>query len=265
MSEKRNKRICFAYDVFFGAFTVVFGALLIAQALKLFFQFSATEGAIFTRERVADALSPLAVPGVLWIVAAIAAFVLRELFPFKPSAVRLGNGYALYRLKKRMTERPQGELSDARRAVLREERILTVIRLFCLAVCAATAVYMIVYLSMPSHFPKTDVVGEVRDLVFHVFPWIALSFALCLGAAAYSEYSAKKQLPFVRQLTAGVAAERSPSGVFAALQGARFRLAVRIAIGVLGVTLVIVGICNGDMRAMLIKAINICTECIGLG
>lgn len=42
-------------------------------------------------------------------------------------------------------------------------------------------------------------------------------------------------------------------------------LASRIAVGVAAVTFVFVGIFNGGANDVLIKAINICTECIGLG
>ena len=40
---------------------------------------------------------------------------------------------------------------------------------------------------------------------------------------------------------------------------------VRLALLTVGAILVIAGIFNGSMRDVLIKAINICTECIGLG
>ena len=42
-------------------------------------------------------------------------------------------------------------------------------------------------------------------------------------------------------------------------------LAIRIVLAVIGVALVIWGSLNGNMQAVFIKAINICTECIGLG
>ena len=41
--------------------------------------------------------------------------------------------------------------------------------------------------------------------------------------------------------------------------------AVKIAVLVAAVIFVIAGIFNGSMEDMLIKAINICTECVGLG
>ena len=39
----------------------------------------------------------------------------------------------------------------------------------------------------------------------------------------------------------------------------------RIAVLVVAVVFVIAGIMNGSMEDMLIKAVNICTECVGLG
>ena len=40
---------------------------------------------------------------------------------------------------------------------------------------------------------------------------------------------------------------------------------VRAAIGVTAITFIVLGVLNGGMRDVFIKAINICTECIGLG
>ena len=37
------------------------------------------------------------------------------------------------------------------------------------------------------------------------------------------------------------------------------------ALVVLGVTLVVLGILNGGMRDVFVKAVRICSECIGLG
>lgn len=42
-------------------------------------------------------------------------------------------------------------------------------------------------------------------------------------------------------------------------------LVARIAVGVVAVTFILVGVINGGANDVLIKAINICTECIGLG
>ena len=42
-------------------------------------------------------------------------------------------------------------------------------------------------------------------------------------------------------------------------------MGVRICLYCIAAVLIVLGIRNGGMRDVLIKAINICTECIGLG
>ncbi len=42
-------------------------------------------------------------------------------------------------------------------------------------------------------------------------------------------------------------------------------VAFRVGLGLAGVALVVVGIFNGGMRDVFLKAVNICTQCIGLG
>ena len=39
----------------------------------------------------------------------------------------------------------------------------------------------------------------------------------------------------------------------------------RLALLALALLLIVLGILQGDLRAVLAKAVNICTECIGLG
>ena len=48
-------------------------------------------------------------------------------------------------------------------------------------------------------------------------------------------------------------------------QAGKMQSAARIAILCLGVLFIILGVMNGGSRDVLVKAINICTECIGLG
>lgn len=41
--------------------------------------------------------------------------------------------------------------------------------------------------------------------------------------------------------------------------------AARVVIALAAVILIVLGVLNGGMRDVLVKAVNICTECIGLG
>lgn len=48
-------------------------------------------------------------------------------------------------------------------------------------------------------------------------------------------------------------------------ENAKFQTVARITVLCLGVLFIILGTMNGGARDVLVKAINICTECIGLG
>ena len=57
----------------------------------------------------------------------------------------------------------------------------------------------------------------------------------------------------------------NPSGSGNGEERARKLKTAKIAVFAVAVVFVIAGIMNGSMEDMLIKAVNICTECIGLG
>ncbi len=59
--------------------------------------------------------------------------------------------------------------------------------------------------------------------------------------------------------------EHGPDGKSASESAAKNIRIARLAVLVLAVIFVIAGIINGSMEDMIIKAVNICTECVGLG
>lgn len=112
-----------------------------------------------------------------------------------------------------------------------------------------------VYLS--SVFQWEDVAARLRNIAFP----LALCGAICAGtfilhAAFAKEWRAPagircgsiRQKEYCSQL---------PSG------GCLVRL--RAIILVIAIVFIVLGVMNGGLRDVLVKAINICTECIGLG
>ena len=58
---------------------------------------------------------------------------------------------------------------------------------------------------------------------------------------------------------------RSPGKIAAVLQSPITLWGVRLAVLIVAIVFIILGVMNGGMADVLGKAINICTECIGLG
>ena len=283
--QKNGKYVRLIYGILLGVMTVILGALLIGFTFEIYN--GGSDGlSVFSRAKVGKQLMRLLPAIVIWIVMVAAGFVLWEVFPEPKKKLKPDTRYTLYRLKKRMPRTVEGDLQNSLNAVKHEELILKILWLAAGALCLGAAIYTIVYLANPSNFPAVENLSvPVYDMVKHVMPCVAAAFAVCLGVAVYEGVSAKRQLKEVTALTRGVKeAQPKPNKIRVWLeaksQSSKFFafllktfdfnvkhrvLILRVIVGCLGVAFVIAGIFNGSMREVFTKAINICSECIGLG
>ncbi len=285
--EKTSKTVRLVTGIVLGAMTVILGALFIWQTLSIYL---AGDG--YSREGVAAAIGRISPAILIWLVMAVAAFVLWEVFPAPKKRFKQDKLYTLYRLKKRMPDDVGGELQDSMKVVKHEELVLLILRIVAAVVCLGAAVYAIVYLAIPANFPpvedKTKVISQMAQSVLPVV--VAALLVLC-GVEVYAGISAKKQLPEVKRIIAVEKCEEKKSKLTVFSNNFRSKIAakaenskfyrallkvfdfvikykiwiVRGAVGCVFLAFFIVGICNGGMHDMLVKAIKICTECIGLG
>lgn len=148
------------------------------------------------------------------------------------------------------------------------------------AVCAITAVCIVALMLNASYeaafagdFFKSHT--EAEKLV-----WVAVMSVAALGfctAAVYvNDGNAKKELTLVKAAIAenakqGIRVEKRAIELttwekFTQKFGTEKSVAIsRIALAAVGVVLVVVGVFNGGMADVLEKAVQICTQCIGLG
>lgn len=273
MTEKTCKNVRLYYSIALSLTTVVVGTLFIWQTLDICLSGGNRP---FTADIVSERLTLISPAFWIWIAMIIIGFVVFEIFSVKDKVSPLKDDlYALKRMKKRLPATVGEDGLSSLSYVKREAKILLVVRLCAAALCAAGAVYSIVYLANPAHFPKIDVTGEMIEMVKRVLPCAFVSLLVLSGVAFYESRSAKRQLEHVKKLAASSGGNLSTAGN-PALTGARakldkilnhkyFVMGLRAAVGCLAVAFIIAGAFNGNMHAVFIKAINICTECIGLG
>ena len=125
------------------------------------------------------------------------------------------------------------------------------------------------YLLNVKHF-DTNVIGEnvsvtnqIVDMTFYLLPWVIISFASFIIFTILEEISAKNSIELIKLVI-----KTDGKKVTEYQEDKRKKLAINIARGVIitiAVIFIIVGINNGGAKDVLRKAINICTECIGLG
>ena len=122
---------------------------------------------------------------------------------------------------------------------------------------------VLLYITDGRNFKSTDLETVMGALVLHILPWTAAALAILAAGALLGEKSMKREIAAAGALAAGpVSGTETGSRVSAGSRQAAYIRGMVLAAAVL---CIIAGIYNGSMRDVLFKAINICTECIGLG
>jgi hypothetical protein len=152
-------------------------------------------------------------------------------------------------MKQRLTELPE----EARKEVQLRKKICFAaggVVVLCAGLC-------LVYLMNRENFVSWDLEMVMGRMLMHTLPWVIAAFAVVIGATFVCRRSMEREIQLLKGIPGGEAPEAAakPSCVNY----------VRVALYAVAVVLILLGINNGGMRDVLVKAINICTECIGLG
>ena len=127
---------------------------------------------------------------------------------------------------------------------------------------AVLLVPILLYVTRPSNFPQTDLEGMFAAMMRNCTPWAAGAIAVLAINSVLREASMN------REIEASKSAEktdRKPSEKTGSADNERTVFVIRTAVLVLAAAFILIGIGNGSARDVLVKAVNICTECVGLG
>ena len=201
---------------------------------------------IYSREIVAERFGRIAWSFWLLIVSLIAALILHR--PER-EALTAPVGYQLAMRLKRVGKTPTMRAEEVKRGI-----VTALMGLGCLF-CAALTLRLLLE---KGRFDSTDLEVVVPRLVRDALPWTALAIAFLMAGAQLRHVSLKKEIELSKD-----APKRDAEPVKPAKSAVRnIARAVLLAAAA---ALIVAGICNGGMFDVLVKAINICTECIGLG
>lgn len=267
MKEKMRK-LRLVYGIAFSVLTAVIAALFIAQVLIVY---NSDADQLFTREIVGQKLLEILAPCILWILAIIGGVVLWNIYPDEQEKLRAEKDSK--KTLKALQSRLPNELEGESQAWVNQANKWGMYRLIAwlayAAVCLAGVIVCIVYIANPKHFTAENINGEVIGAVLTVLPWVIGAFVCAIGIFVFENYALGQQLGLIKKAVAANAknlkkvdekAEKTPL-----TENKKVMAGLRIGLLVVGVTLFVIGIFNGGLNDVLIKAINICTECIGLG
>ena len=264
--------------------TLLAAGLLAAQCVQIH------EAGAFSREIVRARLDSLAWAGALWLALLAATLLLKHINrkenPLRTSAeTRLSadenRSWALAGKHGQQTAARfsaeavpeevrlrlllmRAEKTDAMRA---EERRRRMARGACAGICAGCAAMVARYLVNPANFTSRELELVIGRLLWHIAPWIFAGFACAILCECVRGRSFRREIELAARSPerASFKNAQTDSGASREKKARLAKTAARAAMFALAVALLALGAANGGMRDVLVKAINICTECIGLG
>ena len=280
------------------ALCVLIAVLLASSAVRIFIDGSAYQAAghpsewIYTREKVTAALMPILPLFLLSFAMTVYSLVkdIKDEEADKPvQDVERARDLVCARVAQ-----PSEEMAKERAL----QKKLQLGGWIGFAVCM---IPILLYITNGAHFALTDAEGldhSIVSMVAFVVPWTVIGLA-CLvvttvlqgrsiqreadaatalmkeAAAAKAAQAAKSGAESAKTAeapSAGAESAKAPSASKAAAplyntspETARRRVIIRRVLLVAAVIFVVLGVQNGSMKDVLVKAIRICTECVGLG
>ena len=213
----------------------------------------------FTRESVAAAFGPIALPCWLCIGLIVLSFLAELVFPSPAGKVKPTRQVAMVldNTQSKVDLNLCGE--DLRTAVSAERnkrRRLAIIGGALLAVCA---IVFLSYGANPHNFHQSQINGSMVAAMYRFVPCCLVPY----GYGVWASYAARKSMEAEIALLKTVPAEAKIAAPVKA--GYKKLVVLRNVLLVVGIAILVFGYFTGGTADVLTKAVNICTECVGLG
>ena len=259
MSKKTVERIRRIYGVALSLALIVTGVLLVISCVNIYRSGSRP----FTPESISAAFSRIAV--FVWVTcgALVVGVLLALLFPTqqgKPRGIRYKKD-TLNRLQSRLST----DLCDPDRlaSIRKEEKRCATLRLISVIACVAAAIPAAVYVLNFNHFGENHD-ADVISACLWLIPTTLICMGICMIFARLEEVGLDRQIELVKAAISETGAS-APQDAPAKSTRPKLILGIRVTVLLVALTFIVLGIVNGGMADVLSKAVNICTECIGLG
>ena len=255
-----------------SALCVLIAVLLSASAIRIFLEGSAWQAAghpsdwIYTREKAAGALAPILPLILASIVMTIIGIVkdIKDEDADKPvQDAEISRDLIAARVPQ-----PSPEMAAERET----QKKLGIGGRIGFAVCM---VPIFIYVTNADHFAQTDALGldqNIVALIAFVVPWTIAGLACLVVTTILQEKSILRETEAANAAIKAAKAAAAPQIakapaplVSVSPETARRRILLRRVLMAAAVLFIVLGIFNGSMKDVLIKAIKICTECVGLG
>lgn len=268
MKKKKNK-IDTSILITISVISVALAIAFIIQLFRIYFN-GASVDRPFTRDIVVNHLLQILAIIIIWIlVVAVGGIYLAYKGHKTKDKTKPNNMTKLSNLKRLMIiDEEVRETEEYKMYSLEQTKMKVGLGINC-AILILCIVMGASYTFNPNNFiyDASDshvLSNQIIDLVVHVLPWVVIAFISSTILTVFNEFSAKKSLGYCKAIISKKG--KKVNSVYKNAKKEQYIIySVQACILVIAVIFVILGALNGGATSVLNKAINICTECIGLG
>ena len=256
MKRDPKKLIHYIYSIVLSVSIVVAGLLLMLACLQIYH--SGGEQ-IYTPEKVSAAFAPICVPVYICLGLILVSFVLHLVLWQTPGKTPKSKLPAMQLKRLQNTRDPENTEEDRKAAIRKLRKSRKGLYLFCTAAWAVcTGVFLSFALSGTSYDPD---IAKATQSVIGLMYVFAPCVTVALGCSVLSVYLVRQNME--KEVAVLKQCPPLPQPKSAGKQ--QWIPVVRyVALG-LAVCLMVYGLATGGWQDVLTKAVNICTECVGLG
>ena len=257
-----------------SALCVLIAVLLSASAIRIFLDGRAWQAAghpsdwIYTREKAAGALAhilPLILASIVMTIIGLVKDIRDEDADKPVQDPEISRDLIAARVPQ-----PSPEMA-------REQDLQKKLRIGGWIGFAVCMIPIFIYVTNADHFTQTDAAGldqNIVALIAFIVPWTIAGLASLVITTVLQEKSILRETDAANAAIKAAKAAAAPSQAAAKApaplnsispETARRRILLRRVLMAAAVLFIVLGIFNGSMKDVLIKAIKICTECVGLG
>lgn len=258
MTNETKIRFLRVYSILLSIVIVIAGICLMAGCLSIY---NSGGDPLYSREIVAETFSGIAFPIFLCLAMTLLGFVLEFFIPSSPVKEKPQKAYAFI-LSRLQTNRDLSLCDEALRMEItnlqKNRKLHVMIRTLVLTVAS---VVFLIYALNGDNYHASDINGSMIKAMVVLIPCLLVSFAYALFVSIHNEKSIQKEIELMKQApSAASTTEDQPVS-----DESRKILLARYTILAIGVFFLVYGFITGGTADVLAKAINICTECVGLG
>lgn len=256
MKNDRKQWIYILFDWLLTAAIVAAGICLMVACLRIYH--SGGEQ-VYTPEKVAAAFAPIAVPVYICLGLIVVSFILPLVLKRTEGKTPRTKDLAMELKRLRLSRDPK-QADNEKQSELRQLcRGRLALRLVCAVLCSFFfGLFLFFALVNSAFYPDAaDATIYIKSLMPTFSPCIALCFGCGLLAASLQRRMDEKQIAILKQCP--------PLTQKPAVKKDRFAPVFRYVVLGLAVAIMVYGLVTGGWQDVLTKAVNICTECVGLG